>query len=119
MASNRLLVLRKHKEFDDIKSNGSRVRLGGVLLFCYLANSYGALRVGWTVPSKVGTAVKRNRFKRWCREYFKSLNSQEKQLSFDVNIVFLNDVSKRDEELKYEEFKQLMQSGIKRLAKNA
>lgn len=88
-------------------------------MFCYLPNKFGHLRVGWTVPTKVGSAVKRNRFKRWCREFFKSLNSQDKDLSYDVNIVFLAETGKRDKEIKYEEFKLLMYNGLKRLSKIA
>lgn len=119
MANKRTPVLKKHKEFNDIKVDGRRVRLSPWLLFTFLVNDFGHLRAGWTISSKVGGAVQRNRYKRWCRQFFNSLNLLDKSLSFDVNIVFLAGTLKDGKELKYEEFKLLMEKGISQLRKAA
>lgn len=45
------------------------------------------VRCGWTIPKVVGTAVVRNRFKRWGREYFRKW-SAENDKSLDLNLIF-------------------------------
>jgi len=48
-------------------------------------NDLGLLRFGWTAGGKIGTAVLRNKLRRWCREFFR--NKQD--FAVDINIVFL------------------------------
>lgn len=45
------------------------------------------VRCGWTIPKQVGTAVVRNRFRRWGREFMRKW-SAHKNKSLDINIVF-------------------------------
>jgi len=45
------------------------------------------IRCGWTIPRPVGSAVLRNRFKRWGREYFRKW-SAETDKSLDLNLIF-------------------------------
>lgn len=51
------------------------------------------IRCGWTIPRQVGTAVTRNRFKRWGREYLRAWAKQN-HLSLDLNLIF----KRRDKE---------------------
>lgn len=51
-------------------------------------NEFDNLRCGWTVPRQVGSAVVRNKLKRWCRDYFRSLiKTETESVAFDINIV--------------------------------
>ena len=46
------------------------------------------LRVGWTLPKATGTAVVRNRLRRWVREYLNKNKDWLQELAYDVNLVF-------------------------------
>jgi ribonuclease P protein component len=57
------------------------------MILNYAWNEQGVLRCGWTIPKKVGTAVERNRLKRWCREYVRNEIAPKVERGLDVNIV--------------------------------
>jgi ribonuclease P protein component len=59
--------LRRSADFDRVQRNGRRVH-GRNLVVVHLANDLGNPRFGLSVGRKVGTAVVRNRVKRWLRE---------------------------------------------------
>jgi len=66
--------------------------------------------MGWTIPRQVGSAVVRNRFKRWLRNFFRSkLKSIEEPMNLDMNIVFLRAGTEFYQKLKYAEFTKDME----------
>lgn len=113
MANNRITVLKRSSDFERIKLSGKKIVPCRWLLIGFLKNDSGHCRVGWTVSTKVGTAVTRNKLKRWCRNYFKSADFSLKS-DFDINIVFRptqqNDFYK---ELKFHIFKETLDKAFK------
>ena len=63
------LTLRS--EFLAVQQGGKRVHAGHYLVLA-LPNGRGHARLGVTVSKRVGTAVIRNRLKRWVREAFRA-----------------------------------------------
>jgi ribonuclease P protein component len=46
------------------------------------------IRCGWTIPKPIGTAVLRNRFRRWGREYLRKWAAGQSDKSLDLNLIF-------------------------------
>ncbi len=82
--------------------------MGGWLLFNYQSNEFGHTRCGWTLPRNVGTAVVRNRLKRWSRVFFRSKLEEIQKTGVDLNVVFLKSGGDFYKKLDYEEFSRQM-----------
>lgn len=72
------------------------------------------IRCGWTLPRQTGTAVVRNRLRRWGREFLRHWASESKS-SLDLNLIF-----KRREKgfygaLSHEEFDEAMEKMLGKL----
>jgi ribonuclease P protein component len=74
--------IRKRAEFQIVYQGGRRVPSRSVVLFV-LPNAQGRPRLGITVTTKIGNAVRRNRAKRLVREIFR----RHKTELLDVDIV--------------------------------
>lgn len=61
--------------------------MNGWLLVNYRTNDSKVIRCGWTIARQVGTAVVRNRLRRWGREYLRKW-AAEVQRGMDMNLVF-------------------------------
>ena len=79
--------LRNRADFEKIKKFGKLVRSKRWIVANTYSNNLNRIRIGWTIPGYVGTAVVRNRLKRWMREYVKRLPQKTKDKAIDVNIV--------------------------------
>lgn len=75
-------------------------------------NDLGYLRVGWTVPAKVEKAFIRNRFKRWMRFYFRNVDSDFYNQSYDLNVIFRKSKQTDFRKLKYSEIQTQLDSFI-------
>ena len=64
--------LTSRGEFLAVQERGQKVYAGGAYLALALPNTLGRPRIGVTVPRRIGTAVVRNRVKRWVREAFRA-----------------------------------------------
>ena len=73
------------------------------------------MRCGWTLPRQVGSAVIRNRLKRWSRVYFRELIKAERSQPVDVNLVFRRTEDDFYKKLDYEKFAQVLDSGWSQL----
>ncbi len=82
--------------------------MGGWLLFNYRSNELGQTRCGWTLPRNVGTAVVRNRLKRWSRVFFRSKLVEIHKIGVDLNVVFLKTGGDFYKKLDYDEFSKQM-----------
>lgn len=123
MGNNKLLVLKRSSDFQKIKNSGKKVWACRWLLLSYAPSEKSSPRFGWTVSKKVGSAVVRNRLKRWCREYFRTLDfDKERQLPLDVNVVFIgqkknlqNSEKNFYKELKFSEFQKNISKAWQRI----
>lgn len=77
--------IRLKKDFQEIYKNGQRSRENSFSLV-YRQNDLGYGRLGVVVSRKVGTAVARNRVKRWFREIFRK-NKGKLPESIDLIII--------------------------------
>lgn len=122
---NGLSVLKQRSQFLALLKKGQKVRPSDWLLINFAPNDVGVLRCGWTLPRHVGSAVIRNRLKRWSRVYFRALIKASGDLpgdlspdefspdefSIDINLVFRkaeNDFYRR---LDYERFSEVLDRG--------
>jgi ribonuclease P protein component len=63
--------LIRRGEFVAVQERGKRVHGGGYVVFA-LENDRGCARLGVSVSKRIGSAVTRNRVKRWVREAFRA-----------------------------------------------
>ena len=73
--------------------------------------------MGWTVPGYVGTAVIRNRLKRWLREYLVAHPVSTNLIDVDVNIVFRRKTGEFYRELTHEEFDVVIENLFRKIEK--
>lgn len=76
------------------------------------------MRFGVTASRKVGSAVVRNKLKRWSREYFRACLTAGKSIEADINLIFKPMDSNFYKGLPYEEFVKAMDKGLGVLRKN-
>lgn len=77
--------IRKKKDFFHLYRKGSRFR-GKYFHLIYLANDLTYSRVGVVASHKVGSAVARNKVKRWMRELFRR---NKGRLGFSVDMLIV------------------------------
>lgn len=112
MANKDLKSLKRKFEFQRLKLQGKKLSATSWLLVNYARNNEGYLRIGCTLPARVGSAVIRNRLKRWSREFFRK---QDVNLSLDVHLVFRTFKESKDgyKSLKHAEFDHILEKSWK------
>lgn len=77
-------------DFEQLKIHGRKIAVNPWLLLVYTSTSEEMTRLAVTVPRRVGSAVTRNRLKRWCRNFAvrKMRQSEKKWPNFLVNVIF-------------------------------
>ena len=88
MENKKASGLKRSSDFLEIQKKGKRKSLSPWLVLGYRKNQLGHLRFGCTISRKVGSAVVRNRLKRWTREYFRKAATDGFNPEFDLNLVF-------------------------------
>lgn len=78
-------TLKKNSDFRRLYSKGKSVVNPYIVVYCR-RNSQGINRVGYTVSTKLGHAVVRNRVRRRLREIYR-LNSPKLKCGWDIVIV--------------------------------
>ncbi len=89
------------------------------LMVVYQSNEDGISRVGWTLPRYVGTAVVRNRMRRWGRERVKVWDFDQWSESFDLNFVFKKKAAGFYKELSREDFGSAFFRAYEKISKEA
>lgn len=79
--------LSRSKDFETLRANGHSIHITSWLLVNVQQTELSALRCGWTLPRQIGTAVTRNRFRRWGREFLRKWSKLSNK-SLDLNLVF-------------------------------
>ncbi len=80
--------LSRKIDFDNIRSQGRKLSSNRWLLVIYRNNDLGFLRYGFSLTRKLGSAVTRNRLKRWSREFLKKKIKEGQDLSVDTHFIF-------------------------------
>jgi ribonuclease P protein component len=110
-----LTVLKNRSDFQRILKQGKRISPAPWLLIGYIKNDLGHLRCGWTLPGRVGTAVVRNKLKRWSRETLRKIENAD-SISMDINLVFRPQIDKDGDnslkKLKLEDIEQAVRKGL-------
>lgn len=73
------------------------------------------MRCGWTLPRHVGSAVIRNRLKRWSRIYFRRILLNDECLPIDINLVFRKADGDFYKKLDYEGFSRVLDRGWRQI----
>jgi ribonuclease P protein component len=110
VANNKLNVIRRKQDFESLKLSGLRVTPNRWLLLSFKKNDLDHCRFGWTIGSKVGSAVVRNRFKRWCRDYFRQAQISTK-VCLDLNVVIRPGQQDFYKQLSHDEFLEALDKG--------
>ncbi len=117
MENNNPTIIKRNSEFISLKQNGYRVWPTKWLLLNYNRNNLNTLRLGVTASRKVGSAVVRNKIKRWCREYFRDFLKSGNNLEIDINIICKPIDQGFYKGLGYDEFKKALDRGIEQIRK--
>jgi ribonuclease P protein component len=83
--------LLKHSDYKFVSDQGCKI-ITPHFIFIYVHSSFPCSRLGITVSRKVGNAVKRNKIKRYFREFFR-LNKSRFPRSFDISIIARNKIT--------------------------
>jgi len=110
----KLKNLKKNSDFLELRRKGLRLNPSEWLQIQYLKAKDGDLFVGMTTGRKIGSAVIRNRLKRWSREFFRK-SLQEEPLQGMLNVVFKPRTSDFYKELKHEELDGILEKAWRRL----
>lgn len=76
------------------------------------------MRFGVTASRKVGSAVVRNKLKRWSREYFRESLKAGNTLEADINIIFKPMEENFYKGLSHGEFVKALDRGVQTVRKN-
>lgn len=83
--------LLKRKDFLRLSKTGSKY-YNRHFLAIFFSGKTDKTRIGITVTKKIGRAVKRNRIKRYVREYYR-VNKHTIKDHWDINIIVRKDVA--------------------------
>ncbi len=108
MANKSFITIKRSSEFQELKLNGKRYSPTNWLSVNFQPNSFGLLRLGVTSGRKVGNAVLRNRLKRWCKVYVRSLMQSGRGFEIDINIIFRSSKEEFYTHIKYSDFAEAM-----------
>lgn len=115
--NNRIFTLRKSKDFLRLKEQGKYFSINSWLAMKYMVRVDEQLHLGWTIPAYVGTAVVRNRLKRWIREYLKTLKYENPGI--DVNFILRRKSPEFFRKIGRQDLYEALDFGFKRLRKMA
>ena len=112
---DRIATLRARADFLSLTQSRDKMNLKPWLMAKVLKNP-NELRVGWTLPKATGTAVVRNRLRRWVRVYLDNNRDGLLGLKFDVNLIFRKPRIGSLKDLKHEELDLELDKLFKRLS---
>ncbi|WP_413289483.1 ribonuclease P protein component [Bdellovibrio sp. HCB337] len=122
MENSKPVVIKRSSEFLSLKKIGKRAWPTKWLLLNYTKVDQKGLHFGVTASRKVGSAVVRNKLKRWVKEYFRDFvtrsNQQGSPIDASINIIFKPIDQSFYKGLNFEEFKKAMDTGLEILRKS-
>jgi ribonuclease P protein component len=99
--------LKAKSDFEFLFKAGRKVYPSSWMVVNVGESKAGIARFGWTLPRYVGTAVIRNKLKRWCREFLRH-NPECQNKPLDVNFVFRRKNNEFYARLTHEELDQVL-----------
>ena len=97
--------IKKKKDFLQIRKKGKRVK-DRFFFICFLENNLSYSRFAFVFPKWTGTAVERNRFKRWGRGF---LTKQTELKGVDVILGFEKTKKAFYKQVNYEMFESIFE----------
>lgn len=111
MAENSpLKFIKKTSEYSKINLRGQRVKLCPWIMLIILPSEDGLNHFGITVSRKVGSAVIRNKLKRWVRHSVRSQSWPKKFKSKQIVFVFRAQPENFYKKLEFKKFKDVLRS---------
>ena len=112
--------LKLKSRFKYLKENGKRITSCQWLCVNFDSNSDGIVRLGLTVPKYVGSAVLRNKIKRWSKELTRdAVKKKVFNKGVDLNLFFRNRNKDFYKTVSYEEFEKCFKSAINKVVKSS
>lgn len=111
-------IIKRSSEFLSLKQTGKRHWPTKWLLLNFQKNQLGQLRFGVTASRKIGSAVVRNKLKRWSKEYFRAFLVAGKSIEADINLIFKPMDPGFYKGLNHEEFVKALDRGLEVVRKN-
>lgn len=108
---SRVRALVKRADFLELKAEGHIVHVNSWMIVNWRKSQSADLRCGWTFPSYIGSAVVRNRLKRWAREYFR----KRPVGGFDMNVILKRKESGFYPSMKHGEFTGALEKASSKL----
>lgn len=71
-----------------LRQSGHKMASCRWLTVVFCPNEAGYMRYGFSIPRQVGSAVVRNRLRRWAREILRGQIRQGEDLAIDVHFIF-------------------------------
>lgn len=117
MVNNRLSSIKRNSDFLLLKKSGKKFWAASWLLIVIMKSSDkdAGLRLGVTTGKKVGNAVVRNKLKRWSKNFFREVNQSDPEFKADINVVFRPVSTEHYKNLKYQEFKSLLETALSKI----
>jgi len=113
---SRFRALIKRADFLELKEDGHVIHVNSWMILNWRPSSSADLRCGWTFPTHVGSAVVRNRLKRWAREYFRKARVNG---GFDMNVILKRKEPGFYPALKHDEFNAALEKATLKMRKSA
>ena len=111
-----MISFKKRTEYLFLYKYGRKYYPCPWLIINYKKNDIKTLRLGLTLPAKVGNAVVRNKLKRWSRSYFCNKEKSETQIiHYDLNLNFKPMNKGFYKNLNYEEFVNVIEKSINKI----
>jgi ribonuclease P protein component len=108
--------LKAHRDFVRLQKCGRKVHINSWLMMNFGSTLENQSRFGWTISRQIGSAVVRNRLRRWGREYLRNTKISGKA-AWDVNLIFKRMESGFYKAISHEEFDAAMEKLVARLAR--
>ncbi len=110
----RFRPLSRRADFLKLKTEGQSFHVNNWLIVNIQKTDEKFVRCGWTISRQVGSAVVRNRLRRWGREYLRTW-SLDHELSFDMNLIFKRREKDFYKSVSHKEFDSVMEKLVARI----
>lgn len=109
---NQLVRFKKRSEFIHLMKEGKRLFITDWLAIQWLVSDDETLRVGWTIPGYVGSAVTRNKLKRWLKVFLEQ-KWEPRGPKIKVHFLFKKKPVTFYKGLEHEYFDSILGSGLR------